>query len=305
MKKIKNKVKKKDTNYNKIEEVNKTTSFLKEILNPHEFVIFVKLGETDGSHLNAIQNYIKECNTIINIQDKNLKTKYSLILQNNIRKYIAFIEENIKTMPPLLNYLRLFIINSLLCQYAQVDNILYFKYKDVGLINDYKKIFHDFNIKLDSFIEPFYISSNGEKIQNEIILPKDIKKEIKEVSNELSDIMINLIKYNQTLFNNLKTKENLCRIDLDLNKKVRKEIVLSNEVYLQSEEIRNELDLMIFLKINIENIKLNMKFNDYASCLEETNKASLEVKKDLKSLEEILYKLNEIIIKVSNLINLG
>lgn len=303
MRKLKTKMAKKD-NYDKAKEVIKTTSFLREILSPNEFAIIIKLADSSGEIRKNIDVFIKDANTILNLPDKNSKAKLTIALQNNIKQYINFVENNIKSLPPLVNYMRLFIINNLLCQYAGIDNTLYFKYKEIGLLNDYKKIFHDFNMRMDSFIKAFYLSSKGEQINNEIILPKDIRNEAKNVHEKLSDCMINLIKYNQTLYNNKKTKEIISEVDLELNKKVRKEIVYSNEIYLQSEEIRDELDLFHFIKYNLEKIKLNSDFKSYCDNIEDFDNEE-EIKNDLKNLNDNILNLENIIKRITDLINLG
>lgn len=306
MKKLKpkNSVKSKNT-YNKEQEVNKTTLFLKKILDVHEFNIFIKLAETSGNHLDGIYQIINKANIICNIKDKNQKAKLIVTLQNEIKSYICFVENNIKILPPLLNFVRLFIINSLLCQYAGIDNTLYEKYKAINLENNFKKLFHDFNIKLDEFIEPSYVSSKGYEIKNEIILPQEITKKIKDTHFHLSSMMINLIKYNQNIYNNKKTKAIISSIDLELNKKVRKKIVSSNELYTQSDELRSELDLMHFIQYQLECIKPHITFNDYAAAFEGSEEEKEMIEKDLKNIKSNIGRLNNTIKIITDLINNG
>lgn len=222
MKKLKSKNNIKKQVYNKEQEVNKTTKFLKEILSAHEFNIFIKIAENPGNQVNDIYKIINEANIICNIKDKNNKAKLIINLQNKIKSYIMFIEKNVKSMPPLLNYIRFFIINNLLCQYAGIDNTLYEKYKAINLENNFKKLFHDFNVKISEFIEQSYMSSKGQEIKNEIILPQELVKKIKDTHFHVSSMMINLIKYNQNIYNNKKTKALIAVVDLEINKKVRK-----------------------------------------------------------------------------------
>lgn len=204
MKKLKPKIKK--SVYNRQEEVQKTTNFLKNILHVNDFNLLIGLAENSGEHLKDINQMINEANIIANIKDKNQQTKLTVLLQAKIKSFIRFIEDNVKTLSPLLNYARLFIVNSLLCQYAGIDNSLYEKMKKINLENNFKKLYHDFNIKLEEFIEKSYISSNGLEIQNEIILPEELVKKIQDTHNHVSAMMINIIKYNQNVYNNEKTK---------------------------------------------------------------------------------------------------
>lgn len=303
MKKLKPKIKK--SAYNKQEEVIKTTNFLKDILHVSDFNLIIKLAETNGNHLQDINQIINEANIIANIKDKNQQMKLTLILQTKIKSFIKFIEENVKTLSPLLNYARLFIINSLLCQYAGIENSLYEKMKKINLENNFKKLFHDFNIKLDEFIDKSYISSNGIEIQNEIILPEELKRKIQDTHNHVSSMMINIIKYNQNIYNNEKTKAMISSVDLELNKKVRKKIIKSNEIYLQSDEIRNELDLMYFLQYQLECVRPLITFDDYAAAFEGAEEEREMIEKDLANLKSNVGRLSNTIKTITTLINEG
>lgn len=303
MKKLKSKTKK--SAYNKQEEVMKTTNLLKDILHAEDFNLLIRLAETNGNHLQDINQIINEANMVANIKDKNQQMKMILILQTKIKSFIKFIEENVKTLSPLLNYARLFIINSLLCQYAGIENSLYGKLKKINLENNFKKLFHDFNIKLDEFIDKSYISSNGIEIQNEIILPEELNKKIQDTHNHVSSMMINIIKYNQNIYNNEKTKAMVSSIDLELNKKVRKKIIKSNEIYLQSDEIRNELDLMHFLQYQLECIKPLITFNDYAAAFEGAEEEREMIEKDLGNIKANVGRISNTIKAITTLINEG
>lgn len=303
MKKLKPKTKK--SAYNKQEEVMKTTIFLKDILHVSDFNLLIKLAETPGSHLQDINQIINEANIIANIKDKNQQMKLTLMLQAKIKSFIKFIEENVKTMSPLLNYVRFFIINSLLCQYAGIDNSLYNKLKSIKLENNFKKLYHDFNIKLEEFIDKSYISSNGIEIKNEIILPEELVKKIQDTHNHVSSMMINIIKYNQNIYNNEKTKAIISSVDLELNKKVRKKIIKSNEIYLQSDEIRNELDLMHFLQYQLECVRPLITFNNYAAAFEGTEEEKEMIEKDLANIKSNLGRLSHTIKAITTLINEG
>lgn len=303
MKKLKPKIKK--SAYNKQEEVMKTTNLLKDILHPEDFNLLIKLAETNGNHLQDINQIINETNMIANIKDKNQQMKLILILQTKIKSFIKFIEENVKTLSPLLNYARLFIINSLLCQYAGIENSLYEKMKKINLENNFKKLYHDFNIKLDEFIEKSYISSNGIEIKNEIILPEELKRKIQDTHNHVSAMMINIIKYNQNVYNNEKTKGTISSVDLELNKKVRKKIVQSNEIYLQSDEIRNELDLMHFLQYQLECVRPLITFEEYAAAFEGAEEEREMIEKDLANIKANVGRLSHTIKAITLLINEG
>lgn len=303
MKKLKPKTKK--SAYNKQEEVIKTTNFLKNILHVNDFNLLIKLAETNGTHIQDINQIINEANIIANIKDKNQQAKLIMTLQAKIKSFIRFIEENIKTLSPLLNYARFFIVNSLLCQYAGIENNLYSKLKSINLENNFKKLHHDFNIKLDEFIDKSYISSNGIEIKNEIILPEELVKKIKDTHNHVSSMMINIIKYNQNIYNNEKTKAIISSVDLELNKKVRKKIVKSNEVYLQSDEIRNELDLMHFLQYQVDSIKPLIIFEEYAAAFEGAEEEREMIEKDLANIKSNVGRLSHTIKAITTLINEG
>ena len=303
MKKLKPKTKK--SAYNKQEEVIKTTNFLKNILHVNDFNLLIKLAETNGTHMQDINQIINEANIIANIKDKNQQAKLIMTLQAKIKSFIRFIEENIKTLSPLLNYARFFIVNSLLCQYAGIENNLYSKLKSINLENNFKKLHHDFNIKLDEFIDKSYISSNGIEIKNEIILPEELVKKIKDTHNHVSSMMINIIKYNQNIYNNEKTKAIISSVDLELNKKVRKKIVKSNEVYLQSDEIRNELDLMHFLQYQLECIKPLITFEEYAAAFDGSDEEKEMIEKDLLNIKSNVGRLSHTIKSITTLINEG
>ena len=62
MKKLKPKTKK--SAYNKQEEVIKTTNFLKNILHVNDFNLLIKLAETNGTHIQDINQIINEANII-------------------------------------------------------------------------------------------------------------------------------------------------------------------------------------------------------------------------------------------------
>lgn len=303
MKKLKPKTKK--SAYNKQEEVIKTTNFLKNILHVNDFNLLIKLAETNGTHIQDINQIINEANIIANIKDKNQQAKLIMTLQAKIKSFIRFIEENIKTLSPLLNYARFFIVNSLLCQYAGIENSLYGKLKSINLENNFKKLHHDFNIKLDEFIDKSYISSNGLEIKNEIILPEELVKKIQDTHNHVSSMMINIIKYNQNIYNNEKTKAIISSVDLELNKKVRKKIVKSNEVYLQSDEIRNELDLMHFLQYQLECIKPLITFEEYAAAFDGSDEEKEMIEKDLANIKSNVGRLSHTIKTITTLINEG
>lgn len=303
MKKLKPKTKK--SAYNKQEEVIKTTNFLKNILHVNDFNLLIKLAETNGTHIQDINQIINEANIIANIKDKNQQAKLIMTLQAKIKSFIRFIEENIKTLSPLLNYARFFIVNSLLCQYAGIENSLYGKLKSINLENNFKKLHHDFNIKLDEFIDKSYISSNGTEIKNEIILPEELVKKIQDTHNHVSSMMINIIKYNQNIYNNEKTKAIISSVDLELNKKVRKKIVKSNEVYLQSDEIRNELDLMHFLQYQLECIKPLITFEEYAAAFDGSDEEKEMIEKDLANIKSNVGRLSHTIKSITTLINEG
>lgn len=303
MKKLKPKTKK--SVYNKQEEVIKTTNFLKNILHVNDFNLLIKLAETNGTHMQDINQIINEANIIANIKDKNQQAKLIMTLQAKIKSFIRFIEENIKTLSPLLNYARFFIVNSLLCQYAGIENSLYGKLKSINLENNFKKLYHDFNIKLDEFIDKSYISSNGTEIKNEIILPEELIKKIQDTHNHVSSMMINIIKYNQNIYNNEKTKAMISSVDLELNKKVRKKIVKSNEVYLQSDEIRNELDLMHFLQYQLECIKPLVTFEEYAAAFDGAEEEREMIEKDLANIKSNVGRLSHTIKSITTLINEG
>lgn len=303
MKKLKPKTKK--SAYNKQEEVIKTTNFLKNILHVNDFNLLIKLAETNGTHIQDINQIINEANIIANIKDKNQQAKLIMTLQAKIKSFIRFIEENIKTLSPLLNYARFFIVNSLLCQYTGIENNLYSKLKSINLENNFKKLHHDFNIKLDEFIDKSYISSNGTEIKNEIILPEELVKKIKDTHNHVSSMMINIIKYNQNIYNNEKTKAIISSVDLELNKKVRKKIVKSNEVYLQSDEIRNELDLMHFLQYQLECIKPLITFEEYAAAFDGSDEEKEMIEKDLANIKSNVGRLSHTIKSITTLINEG
>ena len=303
MKKLKPKTKK--SAYNKQEEVIKTTNFLKNILHVNDFNLLIKLAETNGTHIQDINQIINEANIIANIKDKNQQAKLIMTLQAKIKSFIRFIEENIKTLSPLLNYARFFIVNSLLCQYAGIENSLYGKLKSINLENNFKKLHHDFNIKLDEFIDKSYISSNGTEIKNEIILPEELVKKIQDTHNHVSSMMINIIKYNQNIYNNEKTKAIISSVDLELNKKVRKKIVKSNEVYLQSDEIRNELDLMHFLQYQLECIKQLITFEEYAAAFDGSDEEKEMIEKDLANIKSNVGRLSHTIKSITTLINEG
>lgn len=303
MKKLKPKTKK--SAYNKQEEVIKTTNFLKNILHVNDFNLLIKLAETNGTHIQDINQIINEANIIANIKDKNQQAKLIMTLQAKIKSFIRFIEENIKTLSPLLNYARFFIVNSLLCQYTGIENNLYSKLKSINLENNFKKLHHDFNIKLDEFIDKSYISSNGTEIKNEIILPEELVKKIKDTHNHVSSMMINIIKYNQNIYNNEKTKAIISSVDLELNKKVRKKIVKSNEVYLQSDEIRNELDLMHFLQYQLECIKPLITFEEYAAAFDGSDEEKEMIEKDLLNIKSNVGRLSHTIKSITTLINEG
>lgn len=303
MKKLKPKTKK--SVYNKQEEVIKTTNFLKNILHVNDFNLLIKLAETNGTHMQDINQIINEANIIANIKDKNQQAKLIMTLQAKIKSFIRFIEENIKTLSPLLNYARFFIVNSLLCQYAGIENSLYGKLKSINLENNFKKLYHDFNIKLDEFIDKSYILSNGTEIKNEIILPEELIKKIQDTHNHVSSMMINIIKYNQNIYNNEKTKAMISSVDLELNKKVRKKIVKSNEVYLQSDEIRNELDLMHFLQYQLECIKPLVTFEEYAAAFDGAEEEREMIEKDLANIKSNVGRLSHTIKSITTLINEG
>lgn len=303
MKKLKPKTKK--SAYNKQEEVIKTTNFLKDILHVNDFNLLIKLAETNGTHMQDINQIINEANIIANIKDKNQQAKLIMTLQAKIKSFIRFIEENIKTLSPLLNYARFFIVNSLLCQYAGIENSLYGKLKSINLENNFKKLYHDFNIKIDEFIDKTYISSNGTEIKNEIILPEELIKKIQDTHNHVSSMMINIIKYNQNIYNNEKTKAMIGSVDLELNKKVRKKIVKSNEVYLQSDEIRNELDLMHFLQYQLECIKPLVTFEEYAAAFDGAEEEREMIEKDLANIKSNVGRLSHTIKSITTLINEG
>lgn len=302
MKKIKNKEKK---IYDKSKEVTKTTNFLKEILDPNDFWLFIKLGESPGSHQKDIYQIINDANYIANLKDKNQRTRLIILLQNKIGAFIHFIEENVKTMAPLLNYIRFFIINNLLCQYNEIDNTLYTEFKKINMENNYKKMFQDFNVKLDNFIEPFYIFSNGKKIKNEIILPFEIKKEITNIHFEISKMMIETLKYNQSIYNNQKTKNIINEENIDLYNKIRKKLFFNKEIYLQSDEIRNELDLMYFLQYQIECIKQSITFEDYALAFDGDEKEKKFINNDLKNIQKNINIIEKLILNITKLINEG
>lgn len=303
MKKLKPKTKK--SAYNKQEEVIKTTNFLKNILHVNDFNLLIKLAETNGTHIQDINQIINEANIIANIKDKNQQAKLIMTLQAKIKSFIRFIEENIKTLSPLLNYARFFIVNSLLCQYTGIENNLYSKLKSINLENNFKKLYHDFNIKLDEFIDKSYISSNGTEIKNEIILPEELVKKIKDTHNHVSSMMINIIKYNQNIYNNEKTKAIISSVDLELNKKVRKKIVKSNEIYLQSDEIRNELDLMHFLQYQLECVRPLITFEEYAAAFEGAEEEKEMIEKDLTNIKSNVGRLSHTIKAITTLINEG
>lgn len=303
MKKLKPKIKK--SVYNRQEEVQKTTNFLKNILHVNDFNLLIGLAENSGEHLKDINQMINEANIIANIKDKNQQTKLTVLLQAKIKSFIRFIEDNVKTLSPLLNYARLFIVNSLLCQYAGIDNSLYEKMKKINLENNFKKLYHDFNIKLEEFIEKSYISSNGLEIQNEIILPEELVKKIQDTHNHVSAMMINIIKYNQNVYNNEKTKAMISSVDLELNKKVKKKIVKFKEVYTQSDEIRNELDLMHFLQYQVDSIKPLITFEEYAAAFEGAEEEREMIEKDLANIKSNVGRLSHTIKAITLLINEG
>lgn len=303
MKKLKTKTKK--LVYNKQEEVMKTTNFLKNILHVNDFNLLIGLAENSGNHLQDINQIINEANIVANIKDKNQQTKLTILLQAKIKSFIRFIEENVKTLSPLLNYARFFIVNSLLCQYAGIDNSLYEKMKKINLENNFKKLYHDFNIKLEEFIEKSYISSNGLEIQNEIVLPEELIKKVQDTHNHVSAMMINIIKYNQNVYNNEKTKAMISSVDLELNKKVRKKIVKFKEVYTQSDEIRNELDLMHFLQYQIDSIKPLITFEEYAAAFEGAEEEREMIEKDLANIKSNVGRLSHTIKAITLLINEG
>lgn len=303
MKKLKTKTKK--SVYNKQEEVMKTTNFLKNILHVNDFNLLIGLAENSGNHLQDINQIINEANIVANIKDKNQQTKLTVLLQAKIKSFIRFIEENVKTLSPLLNYARFFIVNSLLCQYAGIDNSLYEKMKKINLENNFKKLYHDFNIRLEEFIEKSYISSNGLEIQNEIVLPEELIKKVQDTHNHVSAMMINIIKYNQNVYNNEKTKAMISSVDLELNKKVRKKIVKFKEVYLQSDEIRNELDLMHFLQYQVDSIKPLITFEEYAAAFEGAEEEREMIEKDLANIKSNVGRLSHTIKAITLLINEG
>lgn len=303
MKKLKTKTKK--SVYNKQEEVMKTTNFLKNILHVNDFNLLIGLAENSGNHLQDINQIINEANIVANIKDKNQQTKLTVLLQAKIKSFIRFIEENVKTLSPLLNYARFFIVNSLLCQYAGIDNSLYEKMKKINLENNFKKLYHDFNIRLEEFIEKSYISSNGLEIQNEIVLPEELIKKVQDTHNHVSAMMINIIKYNQNVYNNEKTKAMISSVDLELNKKVRKKIVKFKEVYLQSDEIRNELDLMHFLQYQIDSVKPLITFEEYAAAFEGAEEKREMIEKDLLNIKSNVGRLSHTIKAITTLINEG
>lgn len=303
MKKLKTKTKK--TVYNKQEEVIKTTNFLKNILHVNDFNLLIGLVENSGNHLQDINQIINEANIVANIKDKNQQTKLTVLLQAKIKSFIRFIEENVKTLSPLLNYARFFIVNSLLCQYAGIDNSLYEKMKKINLENNFKKLYHDFNVKLEEFIEKSYISSNGLEIQNEIVLPEELVRKIQDTHNHVSAMMINIIKYNQNVYNNEKTKAMISSVDLELNKKVKKKIVKFKEVYTQSDEIRNELDLMHFLQYQVDSIKPLITFEEYAAAFEGAKEEKEMIEKDLANIKSNVGRLSHTIKAITLLINEG
>lgn len=303
MKKLKTKTKK--SVYNKQEEVMKTTNFLKNILHVNDFNLLIGLAENSGNHLQDINQIINEANIVANIKDKNQQTKLTVLLQAKIKSFIRFIEENVKTLSPLLNYARFFIVNSLLCQYAGIDNSLYEKMKKINLENNFKKLYHDFNIRLEEFIEKSYISSNGLEIQNEIVLPEELIKKVQDTHNHVSAMMINIIKYNQNVYNNEKTKAMISSVDLELNKKVRKKIVKFKEVYTQSDEIRNELDLMHFLQYQVDSIKPLITFEEYAAAFEGAEEEREMIEKDLANIKSNVGRLSHTIKAITTLINEG
>lgn len=282
MQKIKKKLnRKQEETYDKSIEVQKTTLFLKELMNRQQYEMFCKLGEAKGTHIEEMNLIIRDAQIVKDIKDKNKKAKYKAILQQKIFNYLDYISNHIVTQTPIINFIRLFIINGLLCHYGHVENTFYDKCKEIGLENDFKKMFNIFNKKATNFID------------YEFSLPEEIRHKIIETNKHLSSCMAKTIKYNQSLFNTSKTLDIINNID----KKIYYEY---QNKYLTEEGIMHspqDSNLMSFIIYHFKQIKIDA--NLYASEITE------EVLKDISVLEMNMGRINKCIKSICKLINEG
>lgn len=274
---------KKTKEWNKEKEVKEIQEFLKNSMDEDSYKLFVKLGETDGNHIPDMNQIIKDAQIIKNIKDKNQKVRMKNLLEHNIQEFLNHVCDNVVTQKPIENFIRLFIINMLLCQYCKIPNTLYEKCKKENLENDYKKTFNIFGKKVQDFINYEYI------------LPKEIINKMIETNNHLSSCMVKMIKYNQSIFNIDKTKLLISNINKSNFYNYQKEY-LTDEGIMHSPEDTKFISYIIY---NFKEIEKNIIIKLYDLNEEE------ETIKDLEVLKMNLKRVNKIIKEICKLINNG
>ena len=277
------KTKKKTKEWNKEQEVKEIQEFLKNSMDTDSYKLFVKLGETDGNHITDMNQIIKDAQIIKNIKDKNQKVKLKALLEHNIKEYLNKVCENVVTQKPIENFIRIFIVNMLLCDYCGIKNTLFDKCKKVNLDEDYKKTFDIFGRKVKEFIK------------YDCILPEELIKKVKETNNHLSSCMVKMIKYNQSLFNIDKTRFIISNINRNMYYEYQKEYLNEEGISHSPEDSR----LLSFIIYHFKEAEKNLKVKLYDLNEEE------ETKQDLSNFELNLKRVNKIIKEICNLINNG
>ena len=276
------KIKKKNNIFSKEQEVKEITLFLKSLMDKSSYKLFVKLGETDGNHIPDLNQIIKEAQLVKNIKDKNKKIKLQMMLEHNINVYLTNVSENIITKKPILNFIRLFMVNTILCQYIGVPNKLYEKCKELNLEDDFKSIYHIFCKKINDFLD------------YDTCFPNEIIKEMTEINENLTTCLANLIKYNQKIFNIDKTKVIINEINEEIEQSL-KEIYFEKDGMLHSPQ---DTKLILFALYHLEQIdELTV------DCYNQDENETSETLNNISFLKENIKMVKEFLKTICKLIN--